>query len=193
MTPTGRRVPQLHQHTIADTGITVGIRKVSPLIQADIRAAVDHDHPRPEPPMQRVETGPDTWQSVPNPADPAYLAALGVWQREHNQRISNQLLTYAAERAIDVEVDADAVAELRADMAARGVDLSGRSDKYVYVCYVCIGSSDDLQELSEVVFNRSRPSAEAIAAQKATFPDHVSGAAAGGSGGAPATRADPSE
>lgn len=168
-TQKGRAVPALHQHTIADTGITVGIRKVSPMIKDDLDIVLRKEFPEPKPPIVTTEMGTEE-----NAADPDYAKALAKWSIEHMERLSERLLRVAIQRAIEVEVDHEAVAELREQMHAVGVELDP-DDKYVYVSRICCGTWDDLNELSNAVFRRSMPSREAVEAHKATFPGDVQG------------------
>lgn len=168
-TQRGRAVPALHQHTIADTGITVGIRKVSPMIKDDLDIVLRREFPEPRPPVIETELGKEE-----NAADPDYQKALNRWTIEHMERLSERLLRVAIQRAIEVEVDHEAVDELRHQMRAVGVELDP-DDKYVYVSRICCGTWDDLNELSNAVFRRSMPTVEAVEAHKATFQGGVQG------------------
>lgn len=165
----GRAVPVLHQHTIADTGIAVNIRKISPMLRDDVEQAVRKKFPPPAVPITETELGKEE-----NPADPDHQKALAAWTAEHIGRVGDELLRLAIQRGIEVEIDHGAVAALRDDMAALGVDLDP-DDKYVYVTRICVGSQDDLKELSAAIFARSMPTREAVEGHKATFRDNVQG------------------
>lgn len=166
----GRAVPALVQHTFKDTGITVGIRKLSPLLRDDIDMALRNEFPEPEPPIVETELGKEA-----NPADEDYLKRRAEWMVAHMERRSERMLRIAIKRGVEVEVDHEAVAQLRTDMAEQGVDLDP-DDAFVYVTRICIGSSDDLQELYDALTKRSMPTREAVEAHKATFPGDVQGA-----------------
>ena len=166
----GRAVPALMTHTFADTGMTVGIRKLSPLLRDDIDIALRREFPEPAPPVVDTELGPEV-----NAADETYLKRRAEWMVAHVERRSERMLRVAIKRGIEVEVDADAVAALRADMAEQGVTLDD-DDKFVYVSRICIGSTEDLQELYDALTRRSMPTRQAVEAHKATFPGDVQGA-----------------
>lgn len=172
----GRQVPKLDDFTFPDSGITVQLRKVSPLLRDDVDAAVRRQHPPPDPPMQVIDTGfGDGATPQPNVADPAYRAAVLEWQTAHWGRVAEALMRLAVARYIEVEVDQEAVAQLRADMAALGVELDA-DDKYVYITRICIGSRADERDLSDALFTRQEQLREAVDSHKATFRSHVQGA-----------------
>lgn len=126
--------------------------------------------------MQVIDTGfGDGATPQPNVADPAYRAAVLEWQTAHWSRVAEALLRLAVARYIEVDVDQEAVAQLRADMAALGVDLDA-DDKYVYVTRICIGSRADERDLSDALFTRQEQLREAVDSHKATFRGHVQGA-----------------
>lgn len=171
----GRQVPKLDDFTFPDSGITVQLRKVSPLLRDDVDAAVRRQNPPPDPPMQVVDTGfGDGATPQPNPADPAYRAAVLEWQTAHWGRVAEALLRLAVARYIEVDVDQEAVETLRADMAALGVDLDA-DDKYVYITRICIGSRADERDLSNALFTRQEQLREAVDSHKATFRGDLAG------------------
>lgn len=172
----GRQVPKLDDFTFPNSGIPVQLRKVSPLLRDDVDAAVRRQHPPPDPPMQVVDTGfGDGATPQPNIADPAYRAAVLEWQTAHWGRVAEALMRLAVARYIEVDVDAEAVAQLRVDMAALGVELDA-DDKYVYITRICIGSRADERDLSDALFTRQEQLREAVDSHKATFRGHVQGA-----------------
>ena len=174
----GRTVPALPQHTFKDTGITIGIRKVGPSTQQSIARSIMRDMPKPPIPMVETELGPE-----PNPADPAYIAAMEQWQQETRSELTRRLMLIAALEA-DVTID-DAA---RADMARRrrsmqlaktpyedDPDLTPEENERVfYVLYVAAGTPEDLGEFGEVVMRRSVPTEEAVQEHIATFQGNLS-------------------
>lgn len=169
----GRQVPKLTEFTFPDSGITVQLRKVSPLLRDDLDALLRRTNPPPQPPVQTVDTGfGDGPSQQTNEADPDYQNALLKWQMEHWRRVGDRLLDLAIRRYIECDVDTRAVAQLRKDMAALGVDLDP-DDKVVYLSRIAIGTREDMNDLSAALFQRQERLREAVDAHKATFPSDL--------------------
>lgn len=149
----GRSVAPLPTFTFQDTGITVQIRKVSPSIGTEIRKAF----PPPKPPVHRVEIGGQIVEEA-NEADPDYDRAYQEW----GLMVEAKAARLYIKRGVECEVDAQAVASVRADMAAEGIELEG-DDKYIYIRYICVGTEDDYQELLMAITRRSQPTEVAVA------------------------------
>lgn len=175
---TGRSIPpeKLDPFTFPDTGRTVQIRKVSTLLRAEVRRQVLRDpaFQEPAPPLSTVDYG-DGQIQVPHVGHPTYVQLRADWQQRVASEVGERLRPLAIRRGVVAEVDPDAVARVRADMAALGVDLAEYDDAYVYVAFVCIGSEDDWVDLLRAVFERSAPSEAAIQAHMATFRGDVRG------------------
>lgn len=175
---TGRAVPseKLDCFTFPDTGRTVQIRKVSTLLRAEVRRQVlkDPAFAEPQPPLSTVDYG-DGQIQVPHTGHPTYVQLRADWLQRVAGEVGERLRPLAIRRGVVAEVDPGAVAQVRADMAALGVDLSEYDDAYVYVAFVCIGSEDDWVDLLRAVFERSAPSEAAIQAHMATFRGDVRG------------------
>lgn len=174
----GRQVPTLQLFTFPDTGITVQLHKVSPLLRDDIDAMLRRQFPPPQPPLNVVPSGfgDGATRQEPNEADPDHQQALMRWQIEHINRMGQKLMDLAIRNYVECEVDHEAVAELRAAMQAMGVELDP-DDKYVYVSRICIGTPDDQRDFSNALFTRAAALREAVQAHKATFPDNLPGEA----------------
>lgn len=157
----GRIVQALPTFTFKDTGITVSIRKVSPLLGMEIRKAF----PPPKPPVVHTELGDEE-----NPADPDYERAM----EEYGMLIEDKASRLYIKRGVECEVDTAAVASLRADMADMGITLDP-DDKYVYIKYICVGSDQDYQELIEAITRRSQPTEAAVQETIDMFQPAVSG------------------
>lgn len=172
MAQKGRQVPQLESFTFPDTGISVQLRKVSPLLRDDIDAQLRRTHPPPSPPVVADKAaagfGGDKTATIVNEADPDYQTALLKWQLTHYQRVGDVMLDLGIKRYVECDVDTDRVAELRADMAALGVELDA-DDKVVYISRICIGTRSDLEDFSKALFQRTATEREAVEAHKATF------------------------
>lgn len=170
---------KLYPFTFPDTGRSVQIRKVSTLLRAELRRQVVARPPfaEPQPPMSTVDYG-DGQVQIPNPAHPVYQQLRAEWARKVNEEVSAQLKQIAIRRGVVADVDTAAVARVREDAAADGIDLAAYDDHYVYVAFVCVGSEDDWVDLLKAVFERSAPQEAAIEAHIASFPPDVPGQAA---------------
>lgn len=155
----------LYDHTFRDTGITVKIRKVSPLLITDIDDAM----PKPEPPMQEVDYGePRGKVQEPNLSEPGYLRQLDerrgrVWRAWRRAVILRGVVPEGDDWKGEVEAYRALVAQ------EAGSPLDEEEDWLVYVLRICVGSMEDLNELIQDITNRSGPTEEAIEKAKATF------------------------
>jgi hypothetical protein len=153
------------EYTFKDTGITVKIKKISPMLAADVSASM----PDPLPPEQEVDYGePRGKRMEPNYSDPGYAAQLAA----HKQKVFAALQRVMIKRAVIVEGDdwkAD-VQEYRDFIQAEtGAPLDEPDDLLVYVMRVCIGSQEDMMELLSAITTRSQPTQEAIEQAKRSF------------------------
>lgn len=163
------KTSELTPHTFKDTGISIKIRKVSPMLIMEVQKAF----PPPKPPMQEVvygdpgEPGAKTVKE-PNEAHPDYLVAID----EYNLELEVKVRQLMFKRGVRINLDDDQkqeVKELRADWKEMfDVELSG-NDKYVYISYIAIGTDSDMEELQEVIMRRSQPTEAAVAESKAGF------------------------
>jgi hypothetical protein len=169
----GRMPPPetLYDHTFQDTGRSVQIRKVSSLLRAETRRQVTQAAgvEEPRPPQSTVDYG-DGNVTIPNPQHPVYQELKRAWNEKVNEETGARLKRLAIRRGVVCDVDEIAVASVKADMLAEGVDLAGFDDHYVYVAFVCVGSDDDWTDLLKAIFERSAPQEAAIAAHIAAFP-----------------------
>lgn len=149
------------------TGITVGIRKISPYT----RDAIARAFPPPKPPMVQAEFGPDDVREEPNEADPDYQAAL----QAHNLFIAEKLQSVLLRLGVVVDIDHERLEIFRAAMAEIGVETDP-DDHMAYVKYIAIGTPEDLARLGAAIVGKSEPTEEAVAAAVATFPGDVPGA-----------------
>jgi hypothetical protein len=177
----GRPPPpeKLYDHTFQDTARTVQIRKVSSLLRAETRRQVMRSpgFEEPQPPTSKVDYG-EGEVTIQNPQHPVYQDLKRDWNARVNEETGARLKRLAIRRGVVCEVDSEAVAQVRADMAAEGVDLGGFDDHYVYVAFVCVGSDDDWTDLLRAIFERSAPQEAAVQAHIAAFQSDVPGEAA---------------
>lgn len=173
----GRTPPPevLYDHTFQDTGRGVQIRKVSSLLRQETRRQVAQSvgFEEPQPPQSEVDYG-EGKVLIANPAHPVYQDLRRAWNEKVNEETGARLKRLAIRRGVVCDVDHAAVASVRADMAAEGVDLSSFDDHYVYVAFVCVGSDDDWTDLLKAIFERSAPQEAAIQAHIAGFQPDVS-------------------
>lgn len=166
----GREVPALPTFTFKDTGVTVAIRKVSPLLNIELRKSF----PPPKPPMTSVDYGDGTRKTEPNPNDPAYLEAVQRYEIEFEERARKLHIRRGVELTLD-EYQQTQVAELRQEMQEIGVALDA-DDNFVYICYIAVGTEDDFNELIDAITRRSHPTEEAVQEVVDTFPSTIQGA-----------------
>jgi hypothetical protein len=158
-------IMELTSFTFKDTGITVKIRKISPMLAADVAAAI----PEPLPPEQTVDYGePRGKVSERNYSDPNYL----VQMAQHNIKVFRALQRVMILRSVTVDGDEwkAEVQEYR-DFIEKHTDkpLDEPEDLVVYVLRICVGSEEDLNDFLSYVTRRSQPTPEAVEAAKDSF------------------------
>ena len=155
----------LTDFTFKDTGITIKIKKISPMLAADVAAAM----PEPEPPLNVVDYGePRGIVTEPNYSDPSYQVAVA----EHKKKMFAALQRVMILRSVVVEGDEwrQEVKEYREFIkSVTGKDLDEPDDLIVYILRVCVGSEDDLTDFLTAVTRRSQPTQEAIEQAKRSF------------------------
>jgi hypothetical protein len=158
-------IMELIDFTFKDTGITVKIRKISPMLAADVAASM----PDPLPPEQTVDYGEPRGKVLErNYSDPGYLAQ----KAENNIKIFRALQRVMLLRAVIVEGDEwkAEVKEYRDFIEKHtGKPLDEPEDLVVYVLRVCVGSEEDLNDLLTAITKRSQPTPEAVDAAKDSF------------------------
>lgn len=159
----------LTDFTFKDTGITVKIQKVSPMLAMDIDAAI----PRPEPPLNEVDYGEGRGKvQEPNLQDPAYLKALD----ERTSQVGLAVIKATILRGVVVEADGwqAKVSDYRQFIQeTTGKPLQEQSDLYVYITRLCVGTDEDLTDLVNAITKRSQPTQEEIERSKASFRSKV--------------------
>ena len=155
----------MQEITLKDSGITVKIKKVSPLLYIQLRK----QNPPPKPPKQKVTdmNGREAWEE--NTANPEYLEALAAHEAEQEEKLS--ALTF--KRGVQVEVDHDAVKELREFWRTEFGKELPEDDFEVYVRYIVIQSNDDFEQLYNAIITKSQPTAEDVNTAKQSFPSKV--------------------
>jgi hypothetical protein len=170
----GSNMPsELIPYTFKDTGISIKIKKVSPLLIVEMHKYF----PPPKPPMQEVvygdpgEPGAKTVEE-PNESHPDYLAAID----QYNIDLESKMRELMIKRGVVINLSDEQkqeVQELREDWEEMyGNQLSG-NDKYVFISYIAIGTDKDMEEVIEAITRRSQPTEAAIAETKAGFQSEV--------------------
>lgn len=146
------RIPPPPEFTFPDSGITVGLRRFAPDTQDTIARELTRQHPPPPIPIVETELGDE-----PNPADPDYQQALSRYFQQQAVDVAARMVELALRRIV-VEVDSEAVNQLKADMAAIGTPLPEDMDDHtIYLRHICISSTYDLTSMMAYLQRRSMP------------------------------------
>lgn len=163
---------KVYKHTFLDTGKVVGVKKVSPLLIADLRQKYLRKH-MPPAPVNKVEWADGTIHEEVNPADPDYKAKVEALEAEAEEYLRKVLI----KRGVVVKLDEEALAEVeevRQELIEQDEADAKADDKYLYVCYVCVGTNEDIQDLISAITQRSEATeemiADAVAAYKSPVP-----------------------
>ena len=160
---------KLRAHTIKDTGETVQLRAVSPLIAQQVRK----QFPAPTPPLNEVDYGGGDVRLEPNRADPDYTEAYEAWGAQIEEKTRRLYVKLGV--VIDwTEERRERLALTRELLGEEGVEIDP-DDTVAYMSYCAIGSAEDYQELVEAIMRRSAPTEEAIAEAVETFRPDVEG------------------
>jgi len=155
----------LTDFTFKDTGITVKIKKISPMLAADVSAAM----PEPLPPEQEVDYGEPKGKVMErNYGDPTYAQAMKEYERKASALVQKVIIN----RAVVVEGEdwKKEVKEYRDFIFSNtGAQLEEKDDLLVYVLRICVGSNDDMNDLVDAIIKRSQPTQEAIEQAKRSF------------------------
>lgn len=169
----GRTAPAFPTVTLPDSGITLSIRKLSPLTIQNIQNAVIREMPAPTPPLVVVDFGEGQQEAEPNPADPDYVATVRAYENAVQQESSVRLMRLVASYSVQ-DIDLNAVAELRAAMQAIGAPLpDDESDAEIYVWQLACVSERDMVTLSSFVVSQSMPTEAAVQRHTATFQNAI--------------------
>ncbi len=158
---------KLFNHTTKDGGVTLQIRKVSPLVATEIRKKF----PAPRPPMTKVDYGDGNFEMEPNADHPSHKMALEDYQLMLEEKVRRAYLKLGCVSVPDMEL----VGNTRAALLEIGIDLSAESDEFVFINYVAVASSDDYNDLIQAIINRSVPAEADIKAASDTFQPNVQG------------------
>lgn len=165
---------ELTPYTIKDTGVTILIKHVSPLLVMELR----RQFPPPKPPMQTVDLGGET-KEEPNYAHPDYLQSITDYNKEMENRIRRLLLKRGVVIPEDYTTWKTEIEELRQfwkdEYKKELPRLDDNDNRVDWIGYIACGTEDDFEELYEHILRRSMPTPEAVEAAKDGFPGEVSG------------------
>lgn len=160
------RQSEITQHTIKDTGIEVGIRRISPLLIVELRKSIKE----PEPPMQEVDFGDGKKVLEPNLASPEYEKDKERYDSEFEEKMKRLVFS----RGVVLNMDEERLAELRElrEFWKNEYNLeltSLGSDKLDYISYIAVGTGDDLNELFNAIMKRSQATDREIENARKSF------------------------
>jgi hypothetical protein len=152
------------------TGITVGIRRISPYTFDALRRAF----PAPEPPTQPMDYGDGDLRQEPNPAHPAHLARLEQHQALLNEKSQQLMLSMGVELDLD-EAALGLLSVLRTGLKAIGVEIDA-DNHMAYLKHVAIKTGEDLTRIANAITSKSQPTEEAVQDHLETFSGDGAGA-----------------
>lgn len=156
---TGRKPGATTEFTFPGSGGVVRVRRIPPMLLRDLQRKFKP----PRPPRQEVQFEKGV-RTIPNPEHPDHVEALAAYEEELGDRI----LRLVVRLGVQCEVDAAAVAALRAEMAEEGIELEA-DDKYVYVTRILAETTEDLEALQQAVLGASTVTEEEVAAARERF------------------------
>ena len=162
---------KLTEFTFPDTGETVLIRKVSPLLLLRLR----EQFPEPRPPEQEVDYGDGIKRLEENKAHPDYLRQKEAYEVMMEGKARRLLL----KRGVKVEWTEERhrdLAELRAEWEEEnGQPLPEHDDVVAWVSYVAVGSDRDLMDLLDILLRRSGVTEAGVEHALNRFPAELPG------------------
>lgn len=153
-----------------DSGYTVKIRRVSPLLALELQKKF----PAPKPPKNQVPDldGKMVWEE--NIADPAYAEALTKYQQDLELRMRRLVIMRGVVHTLSDEEKAQVV-ELREFWQTTYNEVLEGSDLEVFISYIAVGSDGDLSDLIDAILKRSQPTEEEVREAQNSFPGAVQG------------------
>jgi hypothetical protein len=149
-----------------DTGITVQIRRTSPMLIQEVQKSF----PAPLPPRNKVDYGNGFTAMEVNKEDPDYQEEMKKYKADLDARVLKAMII----RCVEAEIDQTALVELREQMREVGAELD-KNDKYVYVSMIAMETADDFTNLANTILKRSQPTEEAVQDAVDSFRGDVQG------------------
>lgn len=159
---------QIATHTFS-TGYVVGVRRVSPFLEQQVRRAL----PAPQPPVVAVEY-PDGAVQEPNPDDPDYAQAVEDHETEIYERVA--WLTLLRGTIIPASEYLRGLRALKRDFDLVGVPWPGpETDKRrMWLEMIAAGDASELRSLIHAIRNASIVAEEAVQEWIAVFRRDIS-------------------
>ena len=165
----------LRAFTFPDSGVTVFIRPVSPMISYDMRRSI----PKPKPPVARVNYGTaeqPEFRSEANEADPDYQEALVKWN-ERIEEATRKIMVKLGVVYTMTDEDKARMQAIRETLAEEGVEIKD-PDNIAFIFYVAITTQRDMEAMIQALTGASMPTEEEIAEATSSFPGDAAGSAA---------------
>lgn len=144
--------------TLPDSGITLRVDRVPPILWADIRADIANRLPKPTPPIYKAKIGVDEIETEQaNPADPAYRVAI----QQHKTLEGQAILEALVEVTTECDVDEAKVKRLRAWAEKKKLPMP-ESDVVLYVTRVALETPRDIEFFRDTVLGLSQPTEKGI-------------------------------
>jgi hypothetical protein len=156
----------------ADTGIELKIRHIPFTVTDKFFPEYDKQFPPPKPPMHKVDYGEGEQVDEPNLSDTTYARLLVEHEQKKAIWCDDKAKHLYATLAVECPVDEEAVKQLRDTMKGLGVELDP-DDKFVYVWYIAVGTTQGHNELMQAIMRRIQPTGEAVAQAQTTFRSQV--------------------
>lgn len=152
--------------TLPDSGVTLRIKRIGPLLANDIRRRLKSKLTKPQPPLQEVMIG-DEKRMERNEANPTYIQELGEYNGQLGLMYLEELVRYGIVNDLDVN------GELKSEIAElRAMDDEGMLPKDDFVLYVtrcALISKADMQSLQQSILGMFQPTEKAVAAATDNF------------------------
>lgn len=150
--------------TLPDSGATVRILFVSPMLLNDLRKRAQRGLEKPAPPLQEVDYGNGSKKSQPNPLHPDYVAAL----REYNTAMGQKFIELMFKWGVECDIDGEKVRAMRALAAEDEIDLPA-DDRTLYLTRILATTAADIEALQDAILGRAQPTEQAVSEKLETF------------------------
>ena len=168
-------------HTFEGTGRTVELERISFLVFQEMRSNYAAQNPEPQSPQKEIKVEGDESDFVDDVTNPAYVKAHAEWViRDNHIQVLNMRQLYA-KRGLRSEVDVQAVGNLKEDLPSLPVSIINEYEKYglvfdqkyldqyLYLWYVCVGTTEDYTNLITVMTTRTQPTQSLVSASASSF------------------------
>lgn len=155
---------------LPDSGATVRVKFVGPLLLNDLRKAAMRGLTKPRPP-QVVVAYPQGERAETNENDPDYRVALTEYDTTVGMRFLEKLIRYGVDYTL-TEADQTQVAALKSDP---DLELGDLTDLHVFVSRCLVQTDRDLEALQAAILGYAQPTEAQVAAAADTFRGDLPG------------------